>query len=55
MDYAATRRIVRFCGLTTASFLLGACALTEPPIAATRNQIIISVRDQKMTVVKADH
>ena len=53
MDYAATRRIVRFCGLTTAAVLLGACAI-EPPIAATRNQIIISVRDQKLTVVKDD-
>ena len=54
MDYAAARRIVRFCGLTTATLLLGACA-TEPPLAATRNQIIISVRDQKLTVVKEDH
>ena len=26
-----------------------------PPLAATRNQIIISVRDQKLTVVKEDH
>ena len=54
MDYAVARRIVRFCGLTTATVLLGACAI-EPPLAATRNQIIISVRDQKLTVVKDDH
>ena len=53
MDYAAARRIVRFCGLTTVTVLLGACAI-EPPLAATRNQIIISVRDQKLTVVKDD-
>lgn len=54
MDHAVARRIVRFCGLTTATVFLGACAVT-PPLAATRNQIIISVRDQKMTVVKEDH
>ena len=54
MDYADARRLVRFCGLTTATVLLGACAI-EPPLAATRNQIIISVRDQKLTVVRDDH
>ena len=54
MDYAVSRRIVRFCGLTTVTLLLGACADTAP-LTATRNQIIISVRDQKMTVVKTDH
>ena len=40
--------------VTTAS-LLGGCVGTPPPLAATRNQIIISVRDQKLTVVKEDH
>ena len=54
MDSAVARCTVRFCGLTAATLLLGACA-TTPPIAATRNQVIISVRDQKMTVVKEDH
>ncbi len=55
MDSAAACRLVRFCGLTTATtVLLGACVVT-PPLAATRNQIIISVRDQKLTVVKEDH
>ena len=34
--------------------LLGGCAVT-PPLAATRNQIIISVKDQKLTLVKEDH
>ena len=43
--------------LSTASTaaLLGGCVGTPPPLAATRNQIIISVRDQKLTVVKEDH
>ena len=35
--------------------MLSACVETAPPLAATRNQIIISVRDQKLTVVKEDH
>ena len=52
---AAARRLVHFCGLATVSVvLLSACEIT-PPLAATRNQIIISVRDQKLTVVKDDH
>ncbi len=54
MDQAVARSFVRFCGLTTVTLLLGACAVT-PPLAATRNQVIISVRDQKLTVVKEDH
>ncbi len=37
-----------------ALLLLGGCA-TTPPLAATRNQIIISVKDQKLTLVKEDH
>ena len=52
---AAARRLVRFCGLTTAvTVLLNGCA-AAPPLGATRNQVIISVRDQKLTVVKEDH
>ncbi len=55
MDSAAARRCLRFCGLTTvAAVLLSGCEAT-PPLAATRNQVIISVRDQKLTVVKEDH
>ncbi len=55
MDTDAARRFVRFCGLTTTTaVLLGGCA-TTPPLGATRNQVIISVRDQKLTVVKEDH
>jgi hypothetical protein len=38
-----------------AAFLLAGCATPPPPLAATRDQIIISVRDQKLTVVKEDH
>ena len=48
-------RFGRFCLLSTATALLSGCAGTPPPLAATRNQIIISVRDQKLTVVKEDH
>ena len=56
MDSAAARRLVRFCGLATAvTISLSACVETAPPLAATGNQIIISVRDQKLTVVKDDH
>ena len=55
MDSAAARRLVRFCGLATAAVSLGACVDAPPPLGATRNQIIISVRDQKLTVVKEDH
>jgi hypothetical protein len=36
--------------------LLSACATSSPPLAGPlRNQVIISVRDQKMTVVTPDH
>ena len=55
MDSAAARRLVRFCGLTTATAVLLSACETTPPLAATRNQVIISVRDQKLTVVKEDH
>ncbi len=55
MDSAAARRFFHYCGLTTAAaVLLSGCEAT-PPLAATRNQVIISVRDQKLTVVKEDH
>ena len=55
MDSAAACRLFRFCGLTTATVVLLSACETPPPLAATRNQIIISVRDQKLTVVKEDH
>ncbi len=52
--YCPPRRLRSLLTLTTAA-LLGGCVGTPPPLAATRNQIIISVRDQKLTVVKDDH
>ncbi len=54
MDAAVIRRFLCLLSLPAATALLGACT-TPPPVAATRNQIIISVRDQKLTVVKEDH
>ncbi len=54
----AARTFVRTLRLLSApalaSLLLGGC-VAPPPLAATRNQIIISVRDQKLTLVKEDH
>ena len=55
MDAAVIRPLLRWLTLPAVTALLGACTTTPPPIAATRNQIIISVRDQKLTVVKEDH
>ncbi len=58
MDFANRCRARRLGGLLllcTTAALLGGCVGTPPPLAATRNQIIISVRDQKLTVVKEDH
>ena len=58
MDPVSSRvfnRLGRLCLFSTATALLGGCVGTPPPLAATRNQIIISVRDQKLTVVKEDH
>ena len=58
MESNAARTFVRSLRLLSApalaSLLLGGCAVT-PPLAATRNQIIISVKDQKLTLVKEDH
>ena len=47
-------RLLSLSALTLPLWLLGGCAVT-PPLAATRNQIIISVKDQKLTLVKEDH
>ena len=47
-------RSLRLLSLLAPALLLGGCAVT-PPLAATRNQIIISVKDQKLTLVKEDH
>ena len=55
MDAAVIRRFTCLSILPAAAALLGACTTTPPPLAATRNQIIISVRDQRLTVVKEDH
>ena len=58
MDLANRCRMRRLGGLlflSATAALLGGCVGTPPPLAATRNQIIISVRDQKLTVVKEDH
>lgn len=48
--------LIRLAGAVALSSLLGACA-TQPPevVGATRNQVIISVRDQKLTVIGPDH
>ncbi len=58
MESAAARTLVRplrlFSAAALASLLLGGC-VANPPLAATRNQIIISVRDQKLTLVRDDH
>jgi hypothetical protein len=54
MDAAVVRKLALYLSLPAASALLGSC-VTAPPLAATRNQIIISVRDQRLTVVKEDH
>ena len=54
MDAAVIRQFTRLLLLPAATALLGACT-TPVPLAATRNQIIISVRDQRLTVVKDDH
>ena len=60
MDPNAARTPVRSLRLLSLSALalpllaLGGCAVT-PPLAATRNQVIISVKDQKLTLVKEDH
>ena len=55
---SAARTLVRtlrlFSAPTVAALALAGCA-TEPPLAATRDQIIISVKDQKLTLVKEDH
>lgn len=47
---------MRTAGALAAGALLTACA-TQPPeiVGATRNQVIISVRDQKLTVIGPDH
>ena len=47
-------RPLRLLSLSALALSLGGCAAT-PPLAATRNQIIISVKDQKLTLVKEDH
>ena len=54
MDAAVIRQCIRLLTLPAAAALLAACA-TPPPLATTRDQIIISVRDQKLTIVKEDH
>ncbi len=48
--------LVRLAAVAAISMLFAACA-TEPPVVvgATRNQVIISVRDQKLTVIGPDH
>jgi lipoprotein-anchoring transpeptidase ErfK/SrfK len=54
---AITRSLTRLAPSLPLAVLLAACATTTPkPLAGpTRNQIIISVRDQKLTVVTEDH
>lgn len=48
--------LVRLAGALAVSSLLGACATLPPDVVgATRNQVIISVRDQKLTVISPDH
>ena len=58
MEPAAARTFVRtlrlFSAPAVASLALAGCAVA-PPLAATRNQIIISVKDQKLTLVQEDH
>ncbi len=48
------RTLRQFSAPAVASLALVGCA-AAPPFAATRNQIIISVRDQKLTLVQEDH
>lgn len=47
---------IRWAGAVAAASLLSSCATQVPDVVgATRNQIIISVRDQKLTVIGPDH
>lgn len=47
---------IRLAGAVAVSSLLGGCATQVPDVVgATRNQVIISVRDQKLTVIGPDH
>lgn len=47
---------IRWVGPVAAGSLLSSCATQVPDVVgATRNQIIISVRDQKLTVIGPDH
>jgi hypothetical protein len=52
-----TRAIIRLApSLPLALWLTGCATTSTPPLAGpTRNQIIVSVRDQKLTVITADH
>ncbi len=58
MDFAATRRLLAPWLYSSAlAALLSGCASTDDGIVNgdTRNQVIISVRDQKLTVIEPDH
>jgi hypothetical protein len=53
---ALSRAVALLTPCLTLAALLSACATSSPPLAGPlRNQVIISVRDQKMTVVTPDH
>ena len=50
------RAVIRLAPSLPLALWLTGCATSTPPLAGpTRNQIIISVRDQKLTVVTNDH
>jgi hypothetical protein len=56
MKSVVFRRLIRISGCLAAAALLGGCASQGPVVAGdVRNQVIISVRDQKLTVITPDH
>ena len=56
MNALAFRKLIVPSGCAALAALLGGCAAPLPEVVGnTRNQVIISVRDQKLTVIKADH
>jgi hypothetical protein len=54
MNSEILRRLIGFTSCSALAAMLGACA-TAPLVGETRNQVIISVRDQKLTVIRPDH